>query len=66
MSRKDRNIKFNPKLSHKEKFKKVNTVRNDKKAVSKKSGFNKSQRAPKFIKKRQGKNKRMSMKNKNK
>lgn len=46
MSRKSRDLKFNPKLAHKEK------VRN----VSRKSGFNKEARRPKEKSKRPGKN----------
>lgn len=79
MSRKDRNIKYNPKLAHKEKFKKINQARNqggqgnkgNKPSFNngdkvKKSGFNKSFRAPKSDQKRPGKNKRTTMRNKNK
>lgn len=45
MSRKDRNKRFNPKLAHADKSREN----------SKKSGFNKQSRAPKFDKKRPGK-----------
>lgn len=57
MSRKNRNLKFNPKLAHEQKIREINK---GKKFNSKKSGFNRSERKPQMKNKRPGKNARMA------
>lgn len=58
MSRKNRNVKFNPKMAHEAKIKEIN------RGKPRKSGFNRSERAPKGKFKRPGKEKRQNNRNK--
>lgn len=60
MTRKDRNLKFNQRLGHEQKIKDMNKMNKNKN----KSAFNRSARPKKMDKKRPGKNKRSSMRNK--
>lgn len=70
LSRKDRNKKYNPRLASQEKFKNANPGHGRGQGKPgknfKKSGFNKSERAPQKEKRRPGKTQRTNMKNKRK
>lgn len=52
MSRKNRNVKFNPKLAHQQKIREINK---GKRFNNKKSDFNRSERKPQMKNKRPGK-----------